>query len=42
MDQLCKEGMNELPVIAGGIIPPQDEERLLEMGCQTGVSRFPG
>jgi len=38
MDQLRKNGVNDFPVIVGGIIPPQDEERLLIMGVK-GVFR---
>jgi methylmalonyl-CoA mutase C-terminal domain/subunit len=32
MEQLKIQGMEEIPVIIGGIFPPQDVEKLLEMG----------
>ncbi len=32
MDALQREGLEHVPLIAGGIIPPQDRTALLEMG----------
>jgi len=32
MQELHKQEADDLPVIIGGIIPPEDEEKLLEMG----------
>lgn len=34
MAELRKNGAEDLPVIVGGIVPPQDEEILLEMGVR--------
>ena len=27
------QGLDDIPVVAGGIIPPEDEKLLLEAGC---------
>jgi (2R)-ethylmalonyl-CoA mutase len=32
MERLRKAGLGEIPVVVGGIIPPEDEKRLLAAG----------
>ena len=34
MEQLKTQGAEKIPVIIGGIFPPQDVEKLIEMGVQ--------
>lgn len=34
MEELVKNKAQELPVIVGGIVPPQDEEELMKMGVK--------
>ena len=34
MEELIKNEVKELPVIIGGIVPPQDEEKLIKMGIK--------
>ena len=34
MEELVKKKAQELPVIVGGIVPPQDEQKLIEMGIK--------
>ncbi len=33
LDRMRKAGLSDIPVIAGGIIPPEDERQLLAAGC---------
>jgi len=33
LERMRQAGLGDIPVIAGGIIPPEDEQRLLEAGC---------
>jgi methylmalonyl-CoA mutase cobalamin-binding domain/chain len=32
MEELSKNGAEDIPVIIGGIVPPQDEGELIKMG----------
>ena len=34
MRELSKNGVEDLPVIIGGIVPPQDEQELMKMGVK--------
>ena len=34
MEELRKNGAERLPVIIGGIVPPQDEEEIIKMGVK--------
>jgi len=34
MHELSKNGVEDLPVIIGGVVPPQDEEELIKMGVK--------
>jgi (2R)-ethylmalonyl-CoA mutase len=33
LERMKKSGLGDIPVVAGGIIPPEDEKLLLEAGC---------
>jgi (2R)-ethylmalonyl-CoA mutase len=33
LERMKKTGLGDIPVVAGGIIPPEDEKTLLEAGC---------
>jgi len=33
LERMRKNGLGDIPVVAGGIIPPEDEKRLIEAGC---------
>ena len=33
LERMKKAGLEDVPVVAGGIIPPEDEKQLLDAGC---------
>lgn len=33
LERMRKEGLDDIPVVVGGIIPPEDEKRLVAAGC---------
>ncbi|HIJ63825.1 MAG TPA: protein meaA, partial [Rhodospirillaceae bacterium] len=33
LDRMRRAGLQDIPVVAGGIIPPEDEKLLLDAGC---------